>query len=98
MNCTICLTLLNRKIKSPHHQEFITFDHIVPRSLGGTNQLHNLRLAHRYCNMKRGNDPLLNENEALSHEGLEQDAGLVDAPSKSEEQPLHLNDNGDAGA
>lgn len=32
-----------------------TLDHIVPRSLGGTNEPANLRLAHRACNSKRGN-------------------------------------------
>lgn len=98
-NCMICRCSLSRKIKSPHHNQYITFDHIVPRSHGGTNQLHNLRLAHRLCNMRRGNDPLLDEHEdkALSHEGLEQDAGLVNAPSESEEHQLRLNDVGDAG-
>lgn len=30
-------------------------DHIVPRSLGGTDDLSNLRLAHWGCNQKRGN-------------------------------------------
>lgn len=31
-----------------------TFDHIVPRSRGGTDSLDNLRLAHRKCNHARG--------------------------------------------
>jgi len=31
-----------------------TFDHVVPRSLGGGENHKNLRLAHRRCNSKRG--------------------------------------------
>lgn len=31
-----------------------TFDHIIPRSLGGRHVLSNLRLAHAKCNMARG--------------------------------------------
>ena len=32
-----------------------TIEHIVPVSLGGTNDSDNLVLAHRYCNVARGN-------------------------------------------
>lgn len=35
-----------------------TADHIVPRSLGGSNALWNLQLAHALCNERRGNKPL----------------------------------------
>ncbi|MGA8475813.1 MAG: HNH endonuclease signature motif containing protein [Candidatus Cybelea sp.] len=31
-----------------------TFDHIVPRSQGGVDDLSNLRLVHRGCNLARG--------------------------------------------
>lgn len=31
-----------------------TRDHVIPVFLGGTNHLRNLRLAHKYCNSKRG--------------------------------------------
>lgn len=34
-----------------------TADHILPRSLGGTNELDNLRPAHHRCNSARGNRP-----------------------------------------
>lgn len=30
-------------------------DHIIPRSLGGTDDIENLALAHKQCNSKRGN-------------------------------------------
>lgn len=32
-----------------------TRDHVIPRSKGGSNKLSNLRLAHGFCNSKRGN-------------------------------------------
>jgi hypothetical protein len=32
-----------------------TVDHVVPRSRGGTDEPGNLRLAHRRCNVRRGN-------------------------------------------
>lgn len=35
----------------------MTFDHIIPRSQGGGNCRENLRLAHRKCNNRRGNQP-----------------------------------------
>jgi 5-methylcytosine-specific restriction endonuclease McrA len=34
-----------------------TFDHIVPVSLGGTWDEENLKLAHKICNNRRGNQP-----------------------------------------
>lgn len=38
--------------------EFATWDHIVPKSKGGTNDRSNVKLAHRRCNELRGNsDP-----------------------------------------
>jgi 5-methylcytosine-specific restriction endonuclease McrA len=35
-----------------------TADHLHPRSLGGSNALRNLALAHKGCNNRRGNRPL----------------------------------------
>ena len=36
----------------------VTADHVVPRSLGGTNAYDNLRPAHFGCNLRRGNKPV----------------------------------------
>jgi 5-methylcytosine-specific restriction endonuclease McrA len=33
-------------------------DHVIPRSQGGTDALHNLRPAHERCNESRGDTPL----------------------------------------
>lgn len=41
----------------------VSFDHIVPRSHGGLSNLANLRLAHGICNSRRGNDPLVEDDE-----------------------------------
>lgn len=32
----------------------MTIDHAIPKARGGTNDLHNLRLAHELCNHRRG--------------------------------------------
>ena len=34
----------------------ITFDHIIPRSKGGTDELSNIKLAHHDCNQRRRSD------------------------------------------
>ncbi len=49
-----------------------TVDHVVPRSRGGSNDVANLRLAHRRCNGRRGNH--------LPELGWPDDFGLLDAP------------------
>lgn len=52
--CQICLKKLDLRLPSTHDYG-PTLDHILPVSRGGTNESNNLRLAHRICNMKRGN-------------------------------------------
>lgn len=59
--CSICGEPLERTVRDPDGDRYITFDHIVPRSAGGTDAPSNLRLAHRLCNHERGNDPLIPE-------------------------------------
>lgn len=61
VNCTICNEPLDRTIQDPQHPSYITFDHVLPRSLGGNDAVTNRRLAHKNCNERRGNDPLLPE-------------------------------------
>lgn len=59
LDCTICKEPLDRSVRDPHHARYITFDHIIPRSSGGLDDLKNKRLAHRRCNEQRGNDPVM---------------------------------------
>jgi 5-methylcytosine-specific restriction endonuclease McrA len=65
-NCTICGDLLDRHLRDFNGPLYITFDHILPRSHGGTTTFQNLRLAHSRCNSLRGNDPI-----AVDVEGAE---------------------------
>lgn len=63
--CWICGEALDRKEPCPwKNPSAVSFDHVVPRSEGGVSDLHNLRLAHRACNMARGNDPLVEDDSA----------------------------------
>lgn len=32
-----------------------TIDHVIPKSKGGSNKMSNLKIAHAYCNRKKGN-------------------------------------------
>lgn len=61
LNCTICDQPLDRALRDQNGPRYITFDHITPRSRGGLTDFGNLRLAHRACNERRGNDPLHEE-------------------------------------
>lgn len=36
----------------PHH---ITLDHIIPKSMGGPMTVENLQMAHKNCNVSKGN-------------------------------------------
>jgi 5-methylcytosine-specific restriction endonuclease McrA len=58
MECSICGIPMNRKIEAPGRGDAISFDHIIPRSEGGSDRIENLRLAHRACNSIRGVDPV----------------------------------------
>lgn len=55
--CGICRRKVNIALKSGTRgsRRGPSVDHIVPRSLGGTDDLANLRLTHWGCNQKRGN-------------------------------------------
>ena len=56
--CRLCDRPLDRHIQDVDSPEFITLDHIVPRSAGGLSLDANLQLAHKRCNEARGSDPL----------------------------------------
>lgn len=53
--CWICGRILSFVIFDAHDPQFSTIDHLKPSSLGGTNDLVNLKLAHLSCNVARGN-------------------------------------------
>ncbi len=47
-NCWLCGRFVAPRKRS--------LDHVIPKSKGGTNDIGNLRLAHKSCNGRRGND------------------------------------------
>lgn len=53
----------------------ITLDHVLPRSRGGSNHINNLQGAHKLCNTRRGNRPIL----GVLHAWQELDAALCRA-------------------
>lgn len=53
----------------------LTLDHIVPRSCGGSDKLHNMQPAHKHCNELKGNKVSPDEIQAAC-------AGANDSPSE----------------
>lgn len=59
--CHLCgtpMTITRRSRNTTVASTFATFDHLVPRSEGGTSYWKNLKLAHRRCNSARNSRPL----------------------------------------
>lgn len=52
--CQLCRGKVDRRAR--YTDRAPSLDHIIPRSLGGTDQPHNLQLAHRSCNTDKGTD------------------------------------------
>jgi 5-methylcytosine-specific restriction endonuclease McrA len=51
--CAICGHAMDLDKKGPRAGNL---DHILPKSLGGSNRIENLRATHKYCNQQRGRD------------------------------------------
>lgn len=51
-------------------------DHIIPRSVGGTDDISNLALAHKICNSKRGNG--YNEIYYKCYEDIDKDIVVLE--------------------
>jgi 5-methylcytosine-specific restriction endonuclease McrA len=50
--CHICYRPMSFKV--PNQPESATFDHIIPKAVGGRDRMDNLKLAHNKCNKARG--------------------------------------------
>jgi 5-methylcytosine-specific restriction endonuclease McrA len=51
--------------KNPLSKKNFTFDHILPKSLGGKNNLENLMPAHKKCNGRRGSQLIVETTHTL---------------------------------
>jgi HNH endonuclease len=56
---------------SPDHPLFGTVDHVVPLSLGGTNELDNRRAAHRICNRKKAHYEVCNMDRSVLQRAIQ---------------------------
>lgn len=54
--CGICKEHIDTQLTYPEPMS-LSIDHIIPRSLGGSHKIDNLRAAHLLCNAKRGAKP-----------------------------------------
>jgi 5-methylcytosine-specific restriction endonuclease McrA len=52
--CHLCEKKIDLGLSGKNPLGF-TFDHVIPVSLGGTNDAENIRPAHWICNIRRGN-------------------------------------------
>ena len=56
--CYICNTEIDltapRQVGQPGWEKALHFDHIIPISKGGPDELANVRPAHAYCNQRKG--------------------------------------------
>lgn len=66
-DCWLCGKPLGLDLPRTHARA-ATLDHVIPRSQGGTNELTNLRLAHRTCNYRRANAPATEPSQPRSEE------------------------------
>lgn len=53
-DCWLCNSPIDFSIADKNHPMHYSRDHLKPRAAGGSDELSNLRLAHRECNRKRG--------------------------------------------
>lgn len=65
--CQICHQSFNRQAPAHPHPRSVTIDHVVQMWKGGTDDIANLRLAHRICNMRR-NGLELSPSQRLARE------------------------------
>lgn len=67
--CWICGFKVEKVVTAPedllNNSLAASLDHVVPKSAGGTRRMENLWLAHRCCNMRRGNREVTEEVRRL---------------------------------
>nr|WP_221884778.1 HNH endonuclease [Actinobaculum suis] len=53
LECSVCHEMIDLRYRSPSPKSF-SIDHVLPRALGGSDDIANLRPAHRGCNSAKG--------------------------------------------
>lgn len=62
--CPLCGNKIKKYSNNKVPAEF-SWDHIIPKSLGGDDQLYNLQPTHKGCNNSKGNDMLYHVNYTI---------------------------------
>lgn len=55
--CHWCKKQMSLQKQHPPRPDYATFEHLLPRSMGGKSGYHNVVLACHSCNARRGNSP-----------------------------------------
>ena len=83
--CWICglqvKQIITRKEDLGNNSVAASVDHVVPVTFGGTRKLDNLKLAHRCCNVRRGNRVVTDELRAACRKVVQR----IDAAMKGEQ-------------
>jgi len=80
--CYICGKQIPKKVWDLLSPDSPSIDHVLPRALEGTRASHNIRLAHRLCNVIKGDKTVEEARQILIERGIE----VEDVPDFS----LHL--------
>jgi len=62
--CPLCGYRIKKYSNNKVPEEF-SWDHIIPKSLGGDDKLYNLQPTHKGCNNSKGNDMLYHVNYTI---------------------------------
>lgn len=60
----------------------LSFDHIVPRSHGGSDYLHNMQPAHRKCNEEKGNSITMDDIDAACADSCDTPTEILNRKKK----------------
>jgi len=78
------------KMRSAKHNVKFSWDHIVPKSLGGPDSLDNLQPTHKICNNLKGNDILYHAHYNIKVVfDIEVDVDVSEASKQYKKKDLH---------
>ena len=77
-HCVTC-ALCGKEISNARD---LTLDHIVPRSCGGSDKLHNMQPAHKHCNELKGNKVSPDEIQAACADANDSPSEILERKKK----------------